>query len=94
MGDEIVERSFLGKHRDKMWTYLILMALLLGIVIVINVVWKNPTRAEEGMKHFIHLPAWALATVAFLGGAIIFWLGLKELRSLMSDVVEWAMTLV
>jgi hypothetical protein len=71
------EHDFLGKHRDKMWTYFILMGVLIGIVVVINVVWQNPTRAAEGMKHFIGLPAWALATVMFLVGALIFWLGLK-----------------
>lgn len=77
MGEEIVERSFLGKHKDKMWTYIILMMLLIIIAVVINVVWKNPTRAQEGMKHFLGLPAWALATVVFLFGALVFWLGLK-----------------
>jgi hypothetical protein len=77
MGEEIVERSFMGKHRDKMWTYFILMMLLVIIVVVINVVWNNPTRAQAGVKHFLGLPAWGLATVAFLAGAIVFWLGLK-----------------
>jgi hypothetical protein len=71
------EHDFLGKHRDKMWTYLIFLGLLIGIVIVINIVWQNPTRASEGVKHFFGLPAWALATVMFLVGAIAFWGGLK-----------------
>jgi hypothetical protein len=71
------EHDFLGKHRDKMWTYFILAALLIALVIVINVVWKNPTRAEEGVKSFMGLPGWALATVTFLVGAIVFWVGLK-----------------
>jgi hypothetical protein len=53
------------------------MALLVGVAVVINVVWKNPVRAEEGLKHFLGLPAWMLASIAFVAGAIIFWLGLK-----------------
>ncbi len=77
MGDEIVEREFMGKGRSRVWTYLILMVLLVGIVIVVNLVWKNPTAAQEGFKSFAGLPAWALATVAFLVGAVVFWLGLK-----------------
>ena len=75
--EEQAEHEFLGKHKDKMWTYLILMVLLVGIVVVVNAVWKNPERAEYGVRSFFGLPGWALATVTFLIGAIIFWLGLK-----------------
>jgi hypothetical protein len=77
MGDEQPEHEFLGKHKDKMWTYLILMGLLVAIVILINVVWKDPERAENGVKSFFGLPGWALASIAFALGALIFWLGLK-----------------
>ena len=78
MGDEeVVERGFMGKSRSKVWTYLILMMVLVTLVIVVNVVWKNPTAASDGLKSFFGLPAWALATVMFLAGAIIFWAGLK-----------------
>lgn len=67
----------MGKSRSKVWTYLILMMVLVALVIIVNVVWKNPTAASDGLKSFFGLPAWALATVMFLGGAIIFWAGLK-----------------
>ena len=78
MGDEeVVERGFMGKSRSKVWTYLILMMVLVTLVIVVNVVWKNPTAASDGLKSFFGLPAWALATVTFLVGAVIFWAGLK-----------------
>jgi hypothetical protein len=77
MGDEQPEHEFLGKHKDKMWTYLILMGLLVVIVILINVVWKDPDRARNGVESFFGLPGWVLATVAFVIGALIFWLGLK-----------------
>src|SRR5262245_2654642 len=71
------EREFMGGQKSKMWTYLILMVVLVAIVILINVVWKNPTAASEGFKSFLGLPSWALATVTFLVGALVFWLGLK-----------------
>ena len=78
MGDpDIVEREFMGKGRSKVWTYLILMILLVAIVVVINLVWNNPEGASSGVKSFLGLPSWALATAMFLAGGIIFWLGLK-----------------
>jgi hypothetical protein len=67
----------MGGQRSKIWTYLILMVVLIAIVIVINLVWKNPTAAKEGIHSFFGLPSWALATVTFLVGAVIFWIGLK-----------------
>lgn len=75
--EDNVEREFMGKGRSRIWTYLILMVVLVSIVIVINLVWKNPTGATAGMKTFLGLPSWTLATVLFLLGALVFWLGLK-----------------
>jgi hypothetical protein len=71
------EHDFLGSHRDKMWTYLILAVLLIAIVIVINVVWKNPATASAAAKHFLGLPGWALAAVMFALCGLVFWAGLK-----------------
>lgn len=67
----------MGGQKSRMWTYLILMAVLITIAIVINVVWKNPTAAKHGVSTFLGLPAWALATVTFVIGAVVFWIGLK-----------------
>lgn len=77
MGEELVEREFMGRGRSKVWTYLIMMVVLVVIAVLVNVVWNNPTRASEGIKSFLGLPSWALATVMFLIGAVLFWLGLK-----------------
>jgi hypothetical protein len=74
---DIVEKEFMGKGRSRVWTYLILMVVLVTIIVVINVVWNDPARAATGMKSFFGLPSWALATILFAVGAIIFWLGLK-----------------
>ena len=77
MGEETVEREYMGKGRAKVWTYLILMVLLVTIVIIINVVWNDPTSAREGVKSFLGLPSYLLALVTLLAGLLIFWLGLK-----------------
>jgi len=65
------------EHKDKMWTYLIFMFLFVGIIIAINVVWKNPSGAESAFKTFLGLPSYVLALVLLALGALIFWLGLK-----------------
>ena len=74
---EVQEREFMGGQKSRMWTYLILMVVLIGLVILFNVAWKDPALMRDGFKHFMGLPAWALATVTFVAGAIIFWIGLK-----------------
>jgi hypothetical protein len=74
---EVQEREFMGGQKSRMWTYLILGVLLISIVIVINLVWKNPAAAKDGFKHFLGMPAWAIATVTFLVGSVVFWIGLK-----------------
>jgi hypothetical protein len=74
---EQIEHEFMGKSRSKVWTYLILMVLFVVLVLVINLVLLDPGTAKSGLKHFFGLPSWALATVCFLAGAIVFWLGLK-----------------
>ncbi len=77
MGDEIVEREFMGKGRSKVWTYLIFMVLLIIIAVVVNVVWNDPTGAKNSFGTFFGLPSYTLALVLFLAGTLIFWLGLK-----------------
>jgi hypothetical protein len=75
--EQSVEREFMGSRRGRVWTYLILMVVLIGIVLAINLIWKSPETAREGVKSLMGLPIWALATITFLAGAIIFWIGLK-----------------
>ena len=67
----------MGSRRGRVWTYLILMVVLIGIVLAINLIWKSPETARDGVKSFMGLPGWALATITFLAGAVIFWIGLK-----------------
>ena len=72
-----IEGEFMGGKKSKMWTYLILMLLLVVAAIIFNVTFNNPTMMKNGVKTFFGLPGWALAAVTFVAGALIFWLGLK-----------------
>jgi hypothetical protein len=65
------------RHRGKMWTYLILAGVVLGVALVFNVAFKNTDRFEHGVHEFLGLPAWVLTVVALVVGVVIFWLGLK-----------------
>jgi len=71
------ERQFMGTGKSKMWTYLIMLAVLIIGALVANLALSNPTIAKEGVKGFFGLPSWALALVTFIIGAGIFWVGLK-----------------
>ncbi len=71
------EKEFLGGRKGKMWTYLIFLGVLIVGALVANLVFSNPTVAKDGVKTFFGLPSWALALVAFIVGASIFWVGLK-----------------
>lgn len=65
------------KQKNKVWTYLIMAMLLVIVVVVVNLVWKNPARAEQGVKHFLGLPSWTLASIAAVVGLLVYWGGLK-----------------
>lgn len=64
------------KQKGKVWTYLIMAMVLVAVVVVVNLVWNNPKGAEEGIKHFMGLPGWALAAITGAVGILIFWGGL------------------
>lgn len=71
------EKEFLGTGRGRMWTYLIMLGLLIVGALVANLVFSNPTAARHGVKSFLGLPSWALIAIAAAIGAVVFWLGLK-----------------
>lgn len=71
------ERETAWEHKDKMWTYLIFIFLFVGVVVLVNVVWKNPSAVGSSLKSFLGLPGWLLALVLAAIGALVFWLGLK-----------------
>jgi hypothetical protein len=71
------EKAFAGQGRAKIWTYLIIAVVILAGAIVFNLAFNDPEMAKNGVKSFFGLPGWALALVAFLLGAGVYWLGLK-----------------
>jgi hypothetical protein len=71
------EKEFLGTGKGRMWTYLIMLALLIVGALVANLVFSNPTAAKHGVTSFLGLPSWALVAVSFVAGVVVFWLGLK-----------------
>jgi hypothetical protein len=73
----VEEREFMGGKKSKLWTYLILMMLLVVGAIVFNLTYNDPAMMKNGIKSFFGLPGWALAAIAFVAGALIFWGGLK-----------------
>jgi hypothetical protein len=73
----MAENAYMGKGRAKMWTYLFVAVGLLVVAILINLFIKSPGEFKDGFKHFLGLPSWLLATIAFVVGAGVFYLGLK-----------------
>ena len=71
------EKEFMGTGRSKVWTYLILLTVLVVGVLIANLVLSNPTIAKQGVRSFFGLPSYVLALVTFTIGLIVYWLGLK-----------------
>jgi hypothetical protein len=71
------EKEFLGTGKGRMWTYLIMLVLLVVGALVANLVFSNQAAAKNGVTTFLGLPSWALTLVVFLVGAVVFWIGLK-----------------
>lgn len=65
------------EHKDKMWTYLIVLGLFIAALVIINVAWKNPAAVGSSVRSFLGLPGWLLAVILAGFGMLVFWLGLK-----------------
>jgi hypothetical protein len=72
-----VEKEFAGKKRASVWTYLILVVVLLVGAVVTNLAIKNPDAAKAVTSSIAGLPAWGLAAILFAVGVLIYWIGLK-----------------
>jgi hypothetical protein len=71
------EREFMGGRKAKIWTYLLLMLVLIGGVIVANFVLQHRDLAARGVNEFLGLPSYVFPLIAFVLGVLIFALGLK-----------------
>ncbi len=72
-----VENEYMGGKKAKLWTYIILLGVLVLGVVVVNFAWKNPKLAESGIESFLGLPAWVFPIITGVIGLLVFWLGLK-----------------
>jgi hypothetical protein len=72
-----VENEYLGGKKSKVWTYIILLVVLVGGVLLANFVWSNPELARRGLSSIGGLPVWAFPVIVGLVGLLLFWLGLK-----------------
>ncbi len=72
-----VEKEYMGTSRAKIWTYLILAAVLVIGVLVVNFALVNPDTAESGVSAVAGLPSWAFPIIVGVIGLGIFWMGLK-----------------
>jgi hypothetical protein len=72
-----VENEYMGGRKAKLWTYIILLGVLIAGVVVVNFAWKNPELAESGMESFLGLPSWLFPIITGVIGILVFWLGLK-----------------
>lgn len=71
------EREYMGGKRSKMWTYLILLGVLVIGVIVANFAFSNPEIAKNGVDKFLGLPGFAFPLIVGVVGIGVYWLGLK-----------------
>jgi hypothetical protein len=72
-----VENEYMGGKKAKLWTYIILLGVLIAGVVVVNFALKNPELAESGIESFLGLPGWVFPIITAVIGIIVFWLGLK-----------------
>lgn len=72
-----VENEYLGGKKSKVWTYILVLVVLIVAVIGANFAWSNPALARESLDKVAGLPVWAFPLLTALVGLILFWLGLK-----------------
>ena len=72
-----VENEYMGGRKAKLWTYIILLGVLIVGVVLVNLFLKSPELARSGLDTFLGLPSWVFPVIAGVLGLLIFWIGLK-----------------
>jgi hypothetical protein len=72
-----VETEFMGGRKAKIWTYVILLGVLVLGVVLVNLFLKSPDLARNGIATILGLPSWVFPILTGLIGVLIFWVGLK-----------------
>ena len=71
------EHEYMGGPKARLWSYLIMMAVLVVAAVGVNFAIKNPDLAEKGIETFLGLPSWAFPVLGILIGTLVYWAGLK-----------------
>ena len=71
------ETEYMGGKKARLWSYMILMFVLVLGAVVVNLVVKDPQLAKEGVHKFLGMPRWAFPVITFVIGLLVFWGGLK-----------------
>ena len=74
---QTVEKEFLGGSKARVWTYLILAAILLIGLLVANFAWEKPEQAKAALDGMMGLPGWAWVGITLVLGIVVFIGGLK-----------------
>ena len=71
------EHEYMGGPKARLWSYLIMVVLMVMGAIAINFAIKNPELAEKGVETFLGMPRWAFPLLGIAVGALVYWMGLK-----------------
>ncbi len=72
-----VETEYMGGRKAKLWTYLILMIVLVIGAVIVNLAIKDPELMRSGMKSFLGMPSWVFPILGIVAGGLLYALGLK-----------------
>jgi hypothetical protein len=74
---QTIEKEFMGGSKARVWTYLILAAILLIGLLVANFAWEKPEAARAALDGMLGLPGWAVVAITAVIGLLVFLGGLK-----------------
>ncbi|OFW51252.1 MAG: hypothetical protein A2146_00645 [Actinobacteria bacterium RBG_16_67_10] len=71
------ESEYMGGRKAKLWTYMILMIVLVSGAVIVNFAVRDPELAKKGVESFLGMPRWAFPSIGVLVGLGVYWIGLK-----------------
>src|SRR3972149_11809821 len=71
------ESEYMGGRKAKLWTYMILMIVLVSGAGIVNFAVRDPELAKKGVESFLGMPRWAFPSIGVLVRLGVYWIGLK-----------------